>query len=434
MKRLYVLISLAIFLASICSDISAAEDKWWKGNTHAHSWWSDGDAPPELVADWYKQNAYHFLVISDHNVMKQGEKWYAIDQPIRRPEQVKKAFEHYIERFGKNWIEMRGESGNREVKLKTVDDYRSLFEESGRFIFIKGEEITSGYKRQPVHMNGINLVAPIDPIEGSSIADTIQRNLDQVKAQELKYQQPMLTHVNHPNFHYAIQPEHFFDLDHEPGEGFFEMYNGHSGVDNYGDEYHQSMERLWDIVLSKRLGERQRGLIYGVATDDSHEYTQWGMGHTNPGRGWIYVRSQYLSPNMIVKAIKRGDFYNSTGVELSQLEITDTNIAIEVKPKPDTNYIIEFIGTTKDGDLVGKGSVTPHSHKGKDEHSHQVVYRYSDDIGRVLKRIEGSQATYKFSGNELYVRARITSSKVQHNPYQDKDLEMAWTQPVTPSK
>ena len=22
---------------------------WWKGNTHTHTWWSDGDSPPESV-------------------------------------------------------------------------------------------------------------------------------------------------------------------------------------------------------------------------------------------------------------------------------------------------------------------------------------------------------------------------------------------------
>ena len=40
---------------------------WYKGNTHAHSLWSDGDEFPEMVADWYKTHGYDFLAISDHD-------------------------------------------------------------------------------------------------------------------------------------------------------------------------------------------------------------------------------------------------------------------------------------------------------------------------------------------------------------------------------
>ena len=29
--------------------------KWYKGNTHTHTWWSDGDSPPETVVKWYKE-------------------------------------------------------------------------------------------------------------------------------------------------------------------------------------------------------------------------------------------------------------------------------------------------------------------------------------------------------------------------------------------
>jgi len=42
--------------------------RWYKGNTHAHTDESDGDSPPEVVASWYKNHGYNFLVLSDHNV------------------------------------------------------------------------------------------------------------------------------------------------------------------------------------------------------------------------------------------------------------------------------------------------------------------------------------------------------------------------------
>src|SRR3984885_7006173 len=49
--------------------------RWWKGNLHTHTFWSDGDDFPEMVADWYKRHGYHFLTLSDHNVLSDGDRW-----------------------------------------------------------------------------------------------------------------------------------------------------------------------------------------------------------------------------------------------------------------------------------------------------------------------------------------------------------------------
>src|ERR671912_655646 len=51
------------------------EGRWYKGNLHTHSLWSDGDDFPERIATWYRDRGYHFLAITDHNTLQQGEKW-----------------------------------------------------------------------------------------------------------------------------------------------------------------------------------------------------------------------------------------------------------------------------------------------------------------------------------------------------------------------
>jgi hypothetical protein len=424
-------IALLLGTSQLVADEYNGELRWWKGNTHTHSWWSDGDAPPEVIADWYKSNGYDFLVLSDHNIMQQGEKWYPIDEPPRKPEQVREAYESYVAQFGADWVHERRVDGKLEVRLKTLDDFRSLFEEANEFIFIKGEEITDRFEAHPMHMNGVNLVELILPQGGTSVADTIQNNLNAVVAQQEKYQQPMVAHLNHPNFHYAQTAEDFFQLDHKPGDGFFEMYNGHSGVDNHGDELHISTERMWDIVLSKRLGEYDRSVIYGVATDDAHDHMAWGEGMTNPGRGWMMVRSTHLTPNAITAAVKRGDFYNSTGVTLRSLTITDDHIELEIEPQDNAEYRIEFIGTRQEAELAPIEKFSePHEHRGNLDHNHQTIHRYSDEIGEVLESVEGTHATYQVRGDELYVRARITSTRRHVNPFAVGDLEMAWTQPL----
>ena len=42
---------------------------WLKGNTHTHTTESDGDTSPELVARWYRDHGYDFLILSDHNTL-----------------------------------------------------------------------------------------------------------------------------------------------------------------------------------------------------------------------------------------------------------------------------------------------------------------------------------------------------------------------------
>ena len=428
MNTIICMAVLTLLLAS--HFVHAKETQWWKGNTHTHSWWSDGDAPPEVIAQWYKDNGYDFLVFSDHNIMQVGEKWYPIDHPPRRPEQIKMAYQTYVKQFGEDWVESRTVDGQLEVKLKPLEEFRSLFEEAGKFIFIKGEEITDGFQAHPVHMNGVNLVDYVPPQGGNSVANTIQNNLNAVVAQSQRYAQPMLVHLNHPNFHYAQAPEDFFYLDHHPGDGFFEMYNGHPGVHNDGDDLHVNTERMWDIVLAKRLGELNRSVIYGVAVDDAHEYTRWGLGKTNPGRGWVMVQSERLTPNEITKAIKKGAFYNSSGVTLKTLVLDESGIDVEVVGERGVHYTIEFVGTLIDADLKGLPNVVEHKHEGKVDHHHQTVYRYSEDIGKVLKTVKAQKAHYAVTGKEIYVRVRVVSDKPHPNPHAEGDVEMAWSQPL----
>jgi len=41
--------------------------KWYKGNLHTHTTNSDGELSPQEVANWYRNQGYDFLMLSDHN-------------------------------------------------------------------------------------------------------------------------------------------------------------------------------------------------------------------------------------------------------------------------------------------------------------------------------------------------------------------------------
>jgi hypothetical protein len=61
-----------------------------------------------------------------------------------------------------------------------------------------------------------------------------------------------------------------------------------------------------------------------------------------------------------------------------------------------------------------------------------VTNLYSPEIGKVVSESAGPTASYTLTGKELYVRAKVISSKPHPNPYAKGDVETAWTQPVMP--
>ncbi|QHT72247.1 histidinol-phosphatase [Rhodocytophaga rosea] len=380
--------------------LSAQESalQWYKGNTHTHSYWSDGDDFPEMIMDWYKSNGYHFISLSDHNVLATVERWKQIPAHPFRQQRLKQ----YIEKYGQEWVNTRTDSsGQTEVRLKTLPEYGPLFEEKGRFLIIPAEEITDGYQGKPVHMNAINVKELIQPQGGNSVAEVMQNNLNAVYAQRELTGQLMFPHINHPNFGWAIKLEDMLGLK---GERFFEVYNGHPHVHNYGDSTTMGMEELWDRLQIQYLKDG-KPLLYGLATDDAHNHLEYKVGLSNPGRGWIMVRANELTPEAIISAMEKGDFYATTGVELQEMSFDGKKLEVEVKPEPGIEYTIQFWGAGKKGGQP-----------------------------KVLKEVKGSKATYSLRKNDLYVRAKILSTKPKVNPFQDGDRETAWTQPVISQK
>src|SRR5215207_3285437 len=92
--------------------------RWWKGNIHTHSLWSDGNDFPEMISEWYRTRDYQFLAISDHNILAEGERWMKHSEVLRRAGE--EGWEKYLARFGRDWVETRGDAndGMLEVRLK----------------------------------------------------------------------------------------------------------------------------------------------------------------------------------------------------------------------------------------------------------------------------------------------------------------------------
>jgi hypothetical protein len=396
------------------------EPQWWRGNLHTHTFWSDGNDFPEMIAEWYRTHGYNFLALSDHNTLSEGQRWRTADYIKRRS--GGHALEKYLARFGPDWVETRGEGDTLEVRLKPLNEFRALVEERGKFIMLQGEELSDRVQGKPLHMNASNLKEAVRPVSGPTIREAMANNLRAVEEQAKRAGREILVHLNHPNFHYAITAE---DIAAVVQERFFEVYNGHLAVNHEVDHDHPSVERLWDIANTIRLGELAAPPLYGLGNDDSHNYH--GRRGSNPGRGWIMVRARHLTPESLVRAIEAGDFYASSGVTLSDVRYSAESGVLElnIKPEKGVTYVTEFIGTTAGYPSESKPRLDK---DGKPLPG--VTRKYSHEIGKVLAREEGLTPRYKLTGKELYVRAVVTSSKHHPDPSFGHQHEQAWTQPV----
>ena len=405
LSLLSVLTCLLLCLSNASIAPASGEEpelKWWKGNLHTHSLWSDGDEFPEMIASWYAERDYNFLALTDHNVLSDGMRWMKLADIVKRSDD--QILNRYIEKFGQSWVETRGkkDAADFAVRLKPLHEFRHLLEQKNQFIMIPAEEISDRAEGKPVHINATNVAEALQPAGGETVREAMQNNLRAILEHEKEHGREILPHLNHPNFGYAVTAQ---DLAAVVSEKFFEVYNGHPGVNHLGDKDHPSIERIWDLVNAIRRDTLDVPPIMGIATDDSHEYH--GKPGSRPGRGWVMVRSRYLTPEHLIRAMKRGDFYASSGVTLKdvQFDPATKTLSISISPDDQATYTTQFIGTLEHPDDDSR-------------------------IGQVLATSTDLNPTYQMRSDQLYVRAVITSSLDAADPSFKDQKQQAWTQPV----
>ena len=396
-----------LLIISNCNN--SATDHWYKGNLHTHTFWSDGDAPPEITVDWYKTNGYDFLALSDHNILSTIEKWIKVhdtDPGGWPPVMTKEKLKDIQNRFGFDWIKTRTKNDTLEMQLTTLDKLKIKFESANEFLLIQSEEISDVYEETPIHINATNIAEFIPPQGGNSVFDVLQRNINAVREQREKTGQSMIAHINHPNYEWALLSEHLINIE---GDSFFEVYNGHPLVNNWGNNEKPSTDKMWDIVLTMRI-LKDLPPMYGLAVDDAHAYYNYKIGKANPGRGWVMVKAKELDADNIVLSLESGNFYSSTGVVLKDIKKNNQSYLIHIIEKPGIRYKTQFIGSINNMNYLDEKNI--------------------NKIGNILFETDSNPAKYNFTGEEMYVRAKIVSDKFQDNPYSEGDLEMAWTQPI----
>jgi hypothetical protein len=256
--------------------------------------------------------------------------------------------------------------------LTSVEGLNAVHGASDKFLVVKGEEVTDRSGDKSLHLNGLDVAREVPPQGGTSVVDVLQRNVDAIRREN------GVPHINHPNFRWSITTD---ELRQVRNNRLFEIYNGHPQVNNLGGGGVPGLEEVWDAILSSGT------LLYGVAVDDAHVFKQPGNPNVaGPGRGWVMVRAPRLDPRALVEALDRGDFYATTGVELASYAVSRQEMTVVVKATAFAKYRVQFIGAG----------------------------------GRILKESTETSATYRFTGAEGYVRAKVIESNGQ----------IAWCQPV----
>lgn len=405
-----ILLASLIAAALLFPSLAAAEAQWFKGATHVHSLWSDGDAAPELVADWYKARGWDFVCFSEHNILMEGEKYVTVDEPEGHLSSARLLA--LQERFGASWPDLREVEGARQMRLKTLAELSAHFNEAGRFLLVPAEEISTQGGNPHANVLNVRELIPGAP-EAGDIGPKLQGYIDAVDAQRAKRSVPMLVHLNHPNWKNPIATETMIAAR---GLHFFEVFNGADVTDpGIPEEGVPSTERRWDVILSMKLRRDPDYLLYGVATDDGHHYHEFNREAYNPGRGWVMVRAERLEAGALIEAMQRGDFYGSSGVTLAAIERGDKHLGVTIAPEPGVNYTTRYIGTRRGFDTAGAAD---------------GPLIDSPAIGEVLYETSELSSRYTFSGDELYVRAMVVSDKPVFHAMLDSDVATAWVQPV----
>lgn len=413
--------------------------QWFRGQLHVHTYWSDGRGFPEQAVAAYKQRGYEFLCITDHNrfaddtaawrevVAEEGSWPPKVSQPI---------FDSYVQVFGKDWVESKIAGAVTSVRLKTDAEIKAKFEEPGKFILLPGVELTQTLNGVSVHLNYINLPLMLPCIKGAglikeihgpkTVSELIAQNASEAEQAAGERQTPYLLTLNHPFWvYYDIVPQNLIDC---PEIRFFEVCNDGSEHAPHPQALTYTVEKFWDSVNAFR---RLQGhpLLYGIGSDDAHFYDAKRInGECGVGDAWVMVRAAALTPEHLIAAMCRGDFYASNGVLLEEASFTpaDNTLRVRVKAEHGVNYRIHFITTKRGFDRTVTEIASP-AEKGRPA---RTIPIYSEDIGRIVKTVAGTQAMYRLAADDLYVRARVESdSPSTVAPYFHPKVKMAWTQP-----
>ena len=256
------------------------QGKFYKANMHSHTNISDGKQTPEEVKAAFMEKGYSIVAYTDHEIMMPHTD--LMDEnflPIT-------AYEVQL----RDW-----NRGPRCIKLYHMNLYSP---DPKRYLSKTYCKKDAWWGNIVNHFTDEMAAAGLEEREYSKrfaqwIIDTANS-------------EGMLVSYNHP----VWSLQNHDDYSGLKGLWGVEWYNTGCVKEGYVDN---------DQPIIDLLGEGER--VFPLATDDNHSiYSCFG--------GWIMVKAKSLDYDTVFKALKKGDFYSSTGPEIRSLYVEDGVVKI----------------------------------------------------------------------------------------------------------
>jgi hypothetical protein len=198
---------------------------------------------------------------------------------------------------------------------------------SAKFIY----DTLSLFNTKPVPQDGIvgtQGIAP-DDATATQIYNQTRKAIESVGA-IASLAHPLLTHVGVPKVMLATRPP-------KGQTSWFEWRNGEPGIPQLGGGGLPSTDQLWDIMLA--AGHK----VYVTAGDDGFpDYpisaVRPGSIDWNAGRAWIMVWAPELTLAALERAMRRGQYYATTGVIIDDYRIRKGRIEVDL-PIQDNSFM-----------------------------------------------------------------------------------------------
>ena len=191
--------------------------------------------------------------------------------------------------------------------------------------------MTDDFAKKPLHINGLNVDRLVEPQHGASVTETLQRNVDAVRAARGCRTSTTRTTAG------PSRPVDLAAVRALPACSRSTTVIPPSTTSVAATV--PGLEAVWDRLLS--TGRR----VYGIAVDDAHVFKRPVGPRRRNARTRLAgrPRARGSKATAIVTSIEGGDFYACTGVELAAYSADRSAIAVTVKPNSDTRYRIRLI-------------------------------------------------------------------------------------------
>lgn len=273
-----------------------------KGQLHAHTSQSaDSKTPPGDVQRWYEQHGYDFVVFTDHNRITDTPDTTVLTMP--------------------------GVELTRNLRLCEPPPLPN--------------------KHCLLHMNALFTSVTDGPVD---VADLVGPSRRDVYRGEIARARKLggLPMLNHPNMESTADEALLAELAKDD-LALLEVGNMSWDSESAGDATQPSTERLWDRLLLRGLR------IFATVTDDAHHYGDAAALAASGQRpfvgdlGFVVVRAE-KNAAAIRAAVERGDFYGSSGVVFSKIEMGPSAIVLETSDGAPVKY-----------EAIGKGGEVLHT-------------------------------------------------------------------------